>query len=233
MGNPQQTTGNGSGIKEPAGLIPSVIVLLAANLVPVYGVIVLGWKVFPIILLFWIENIIIGALNVLKMIFASPSSWGNWLGKIFIVPLFCIHYGMFTFVHGIFVLGLFGGAFRTGAPFPNIDTVLNLIRTDHLHWAILGLAVSHSVSFVANYLGRGEYRQASVTALMQQPYGRVVVMHITLLGGGFLLMAMHSPMAGLLVLVALKIFLDVRTHLKERRKFQAPQTSNVNAGACQ
>jgi hypothetical protein len=41
----------------------------------------------------------------------------------------------------------------------------------------------------------------------------------TILLGGFLMMALHSPVWGLLLLVALKIALDLRGHFAERRKF--------------
>ena len=59
---------------------------------------------------------------------------------------------------------------------------------------------------------------------MQQPYGRVVVLHLAILGGGFLIMALKSPTAGLVLLVVLKIILDVRSHWKERRR-AAPESS--------
>ena len=54
---------------------------------------------------------------------------------------------------------------------------------------------------------------------MQQPYGRIVVMHVAILGGGFLMLALHSPTVGLLLLVALKITFDLRGHFAERKKF--------------
>ena len=92
---------------------PSVIALVLANLVPVFGVLFLHWEVFPLMFLFWSENAIIGVLNVLKMLTANPESPVSWAGKLFIIPFFCVHYGMFTFVHGIFVIALFGGGLTT------------------------------------------------------------------------------------------------------------------------
>jgi hypothetical protein len=51
---------------------PSVIALLLANLVPVFGVLFFHWEVFPLMFLFWSENVIVGAFNVLKMLCAAP-----------------------------------------------------------------------------------------------------------------------------------------------------------------
>jgi hypothetical protein len=117
------------------------------------------------------------------------------------------------------ILTLFGGGFKHGAPFPNFDTVWQMFSEYHLQWAVLGLALSRAISFATNYLGNGEYKRASLPVLMQQPYGRIVVLHLAILGGGFLMAALHSPTIGLLLLVALKIALDVRGHFAERKKF--------------
>lgn len=201
---------------------PSVIALLVANLLPAFGVLMFDWEVFPLLFLFWGENVIVGGFNVLKMLFAAPANPLGWAAKLFMIPFFCFHYGMFTFVHGVFVVGLFGGQFRQGAPFPDGGIFWRLTQENHLGWTFLGLAVSHGISFATNYLGKGEYQRASVPMLMQQPYGRIVVLHLTILGGGFLMMALHSPASGLLLLVALKTGLDLRGHLKERKKFATP-----------
>jgi hypothetical protein len=200
-------------------LRPSVLALIAANAVPLLGVLGFGWKIFPLLLLFWFENWIIGAFNVLKMILASPDDRKGWAKKMFLVPFFSFHYGMFTLVHGVFVIGLFGGQFRSSAPFPGLTTVFQLIIEEHLAWGILGLTISHGISFGMNYLHEGEYRRASLDALMFQPYGRIVVLHLTVLSGGLLMTVLGSPWVGLLVLVILKIALDVSAHLKERRRF--------------
>jgi hypothetical protein len=198
-------------------LRPSALVLVLANLGPVYGVLFLGWKVFPIIFLFWLENLVIGGLNVFRMLLADPANKPVWLLKAFIIPFFCIHFGLFTFVHGIFVIGFFGGMFRAGAPFPDGDIVIGFIREYRLSWAIIGLAASHAISFAVNFIGDGEYLKANPIKLMQQPYGRVIVLHITILAGGFLVTILQSPIVGLLLLVALKIGLDLRSHLREHR----------------
>src|SRR6188472_645744 len=46
--------------------------LIAANTLPLFGVLFFGWDTFSIVFLYWVENVIIGAVNVLKMITCSP-----------------------------------------------------------------------------------------------------------------------------------------------------------------
>jgi hypothetical protein len=195
----------------------SVIVMIITNLVPIYGVLFMGWQVFPVMFLFWIENVIIGVFNVLKMLVASPDNAGQWVGKAFLIPFFCFHYGMFTLVHGIFILVFFGGYMHQGAVMPGISDVFSLIFSLQIGGAVLALILSHTVSFVTNYIGAGEYKTAGLAELMAQPYGRVVILHLTIIFGGFLVMALGSPVAGLILLIALKTFVDIKAHLKQHK----------------
>src|SRR4051812_39197593 len=59
----------------------SAYVLIAANALPLFGVLFLGWDAFSIVLLYWTENVVIGAINVLKMITCAPDPnllvWGD------------------------------------------------------------------------------------------------------------------------------------------------------------
>jgi hypothetical protein len=55
---------------------------------------------------------------------------------------------------------------------------------------------------------------------MFQPYGRVVILHITIIIGGFLSVFLGSPLVALLFLIILKIVIDIATHLREHRKYR-------------
>lgn len=46
--------------------------LIAANVLPLFGVVFFGWDAFSIVALYWFENVVIGAINVLKMIACNP-----------------------------------------------------------------------------------------------------------------------------------------------------------------
>lgn len=189
--------------------------LVAANLVPLAGVVFWGWNVFALILLFWMENVVVGVLFALRLLCAGPADAAPWAGKLFLVPFFCFHYGMFTAVHGTFVFLLFAGG---GYPVDGLQLLAPALRAaaDYELWLPIGaLAASHLFSFAWNYLYRGEFRRVQLSRLMMQPYGRVVVLHVAILFGGIAATALGSPVWALLVLVALKIGLDLRAHLKE------------------
>lgn len=192
----------------------SVWTLIGSNLIPLYGVLVHGWEVFPIMLLFWSENVVIGVMNVARMVVAQGEGTPG-AGKAFMIPFFCVHYGIFTLVHGVFVFALFGGAFE-GHDNP-FGTALHTLDGMNLWLPFLALVASHVVSFFTNFIGHGEYKTRSLGALMAAPYARVVILHITILGGGFLAMSLGSPAWALAILVVLKILVDLGAHLFEHR----------------
>jgi hypothetical protein len=204
------------GISLLQRLRASTLALLTANLMPLLGVLVLDWNVTPIMIYYWTENLVIGFYNVLKMRRAQGSVAGSGTtmnnrpvqqsDRRAMIVFFIVHYGMFTLCHGIFVLVMFGARFK------------GLLSESGM--ALLFLTVSHGISYRRNFIGRGEYQRVAFTTLFWQPYSRVVVMHLTILGGGAWAQAKGSPIYALLVLVTLKTLIDLALHLLERKKFR-------------
>jgi hypothetical protein len=196
---------------------PTATALLLANLIPLAGVLAFDWDVFALVFLFWLENVVVGGFNVLRMFWVQRGAERTPLAKVVVIPFFCFHYGMFTAVHGVFVFALFGSGF-SGDLFPSVQMVMQVID-EHALWVAVGaLVLSHAFSFVRNYVSEGEYRRVTLQQLMSQPYARVVVLHIAIIGGGFLVMALGAPVLGLLLLVVLKVAVDVSAHLREHAK---------------
>jgi hypothetical protein len=211
-------------------LRPSVIALVLSNLVPVFGVLALGWDVFPILLLYWLENVVNGFYNVLRMAWCTDKTSGGWGLKLLLIPFFCVHYGGFCAGQGFFVVLFYGMKLYWGDlfhlptpipdPLPSFAIVWQLVRESQLGWVLSGLLISHGVSFVTNYLRRGEYRRAHlVRDLLFGQYSRVIVFNLVIMFLGFGIMWVGSPSYALVVLVLLKIHLDLGAHLAERAKY--------------
>jgi hypothetical protein len=203
---------------------PSAYVLLATNAIPLVGVVLHNWTVFQVLLLYWSENVVVGGFNVLRMLAAQPKSEITWAGKLVLIPFFIVHYGMFTFVHGMFVVGLFGGGATRLGGF-SYHTLLSAVSGAGLTVPVAALVASHGFSFFHNYLAGGEYQRVLLPQLMFQPYGRIVVLHLTVLLGGFLVMALGSPVAAIVLLVGLKTAIDLGAHLRERVKLGGRNSS--------
>jgi hypothetical protein len=161
------------------------------------------------------------------MLVSSPTKPASWITKVFMIPFFCFHYGMFTLGHGIFVFAFFGDYLTSGGSPLNDDSVLEAIGDFQIVWAFLALFLSHAISFAVNYIGKGEYKQADLNTLMFQPYIRIVIMHVTILAGGFLVQSLGSPIFALLILIVLKTFIDIQTHLREHKKYNEKKEGNT------
>jgi hypothetical protein len=100
-----------------------------------------------------------------------------------------------------------------------IEVVRHVLSIAPPEWllAFAALVVSHGISLVLNYFRGGEYRDQELKALMVAPYKRIVILHVAIIGGGFGVMALGSPLPLLVVLVALKLGLDVWLHRREHR----------------
>jgi len=273
----------------------SAIALIVANAIPLIGVLFFGWSLLTILVLFWLENGIVGFWNVPRIILARESlidsvpdmvreagldqedpaaaaklearlrnaqgsiarvqtssgqvidvgatilSRFGSVGGFVLSGFFLIHYGMFWFVHGIFVFALptFFGASRSdcigGTPdlppgfpldpgFPSIgacSTPFGEVVWSNVAIAAGALFLSHGASFFLNYLGKREYLTTSPIRQMFAPYGRVVVLHLTILIGAFAVAILGAPIGALVVLVVLKTAFDLRLHLRQQRRAQA------------
>lgn len=139
------------------------------------------------------------------------------LGSFYMVPFFILHFGGFMLGHLVFIVFL-------TSTFPNQDFVYIrdfAVVFSGLKIGIISLFLSHGFSFLLNFIIKGEHRTTTIGALMTQPYGRVVMMHISIIIGGFLTMALGSSVGLLLMLVVLKTVIDAFVHLKERAKFNS------------
>jgi len=161
-------------------LTASVIFLIAMNAIPVFGVFAFGWDVGTLLLLYWLESVVIGLLNVPKMLSCqgsdSPNNFRRSTGSlIFLCVFFLFHFGGFSFGHYMFL-----DSFFTSVP-PLTSLASEIFSAQALLISMLGLWISHIFSMFKNFYGKGEYKTRSANKQMFIPYGRVFVMHIVII----------------------------------------------------
>ena len=122
---------------------------------------------------------------------------------------------MFTAIHGVFVFDMLGGKRYDVQGLWVLEPAARAAADYGLWLPVAVLVASHFFSFAWNYLVRGEFRRAKMSELMTKPYVRVVVLHVAIILGGIGAMALGSPLWALLVLLAMKIGLDLKAHVKE------------------
>lgn len=197
------------------------------NLIPLAGVFWFGWDVSVIIFLYWLENVIIGLLNIPKILScragpkAAPQRRESFGSLIFLAVFFSFHYGMFCYGHYRFLS-------ETYDTLPEWGGIFSALFSPLLFWSLLGLTLSHITSMFVNFYGRGEYKTRSANTQMFMPYSRVVILHVVIVFGGALAVAMGQGLAMLVLLVAIKIGFDLAAHLvehSEKESLIAPSVS--------
>jgi hypothetical protein len=170
--------------------------ILIVNAIPLIGVLWFGWSVFEVLFLYWFENVAIGISHALRMEISTRTN--KVAGGRSTTTFFMLHYGLFTFVHGVFVVTFFGviagGFSEVGQGF--LGPVLAIMG-----WQAVFLAID--AIRTKGFHGR------TPDDLMFEPYPRVLALHITVLAGGWLIDGMGSPVWALAILVGIKTAFDL------------------------
>ncbi|MDZ4869209.1 MAG: DUF6498-containing protein [Alphaproteobacteria bacterium] len=170
--------------------------ILLVNAIPLIGVLWFGWSVFEVLFLYWFENVAIGITHALRMEISTRTN--TVADGRSTTTFFMLHYGMFTLVHGVFVITLFGvvaGGLRDIGP-GFLAPVL----------AIIGWQIAFLILDTIRTQG---FQGRTPDALMFEPYPRVLALHITVLAGGWLVGEMGSPIWALAILVGIKTAFDL------------------------
>lgn len=180
--------------------------ILAGNLIPVFGVAFLGWDAAQILLLFWAENIVVGLLTLPRILAAKGDRSGQEGSPAANGCFFVVHYGVFCIGHLVFALSLAGDFARTDGQ----GDVWTRTFGDGGFWlAVLAIAVLHVISQIRDWWVKRAWRDASPMLEMFRPYGRIVVLHVTVLFGAWLMLALHAPAWTVLLLCLGKTVLEV------------------------
>lgn len=193
--------------------------LVASNLVPVLGILLLDWSLFSVLFFYWLESAVVGIFNIPRMLMAGStgeSGAGGGKHRTAGVMFFLVHYSGFMAGHGVFIFALFEPA---------------VIDLSAVVLGFVSLGISHGISFAVNYVGRKEYLNTTFSEQMLAPYQRIMVMHITIIALGFIISLFGTSVLCMVLLVLVKIVIDLVAHFREHlrlgtyRGVQEPNSS--------
>ncbi|RLD80207.1 MAG: hypothetical protein DRJ10_07750 [Bacteroidetes bacterium] len=189
----------------------SVLTLIVVNLFPILGVIIFGWDIFEVVMLYVIETIIIGTYNVIKMLFVKGDK------KRFTIMFFIIHYNFFILIQSIFVIVLIGGD-NDGNMGPDVGqgfhNLFSLFSFRDFKIAVLLMVISQGIAVYKHFIKPKLYQHADLEKLMMEPYKRIFVQQFMAIGGSFIVMMLQAPMGFLIILILMKTFFDLRAYHK-------------------
>lgn len=193
---------------------PSIAGAFLVSLLPLVGFFLWGWTASVLVLVYWLENLVIGVFALLRMTASVAPLGAPGLGVLaFAGPFFILHFGGFCTGHGAFIM-LLANAGPAGGPLPEgLDLgamVKAAIGAAPGVGATMGvIAAWKGILFLGQFLRRGDYLTTNPIAEMFRPYSRIVTLHLAIFAGFLGLVALGEPAWGMLILIGLKTAYDV------------------------
>ncbi|RZT66443.1 hypothetical protein EV140_0089 [Microcella alkaliphila] len=219
----------------PTRLAPRILTIAIYTLLPIAGVLFFGWDWREVIILYWLENVALGVAMVIRMLrtIADPGTDPLVIngrpinpGPIAVIGMtifFCFHYGLFTIGHGVFVFSIAAGAFSMGASNDGNSLAgpdaLSLATIDWLG-VFLVFAVGGLIQLAMAAFGPLGPKRGG--ALMMSAYPRIFVLHLTIIGGAFLIASLGWPPIAALLLIGMHGAVDAVAIVRANRAHREP-----------
>ena len=231
---------------------PSTLILLAANLVPLVGVLGWGWDAFVLLVLYWLETAVIAFWTVVRIATTPRDALGDikFQGSdkpgapLGLALFFTLHAGIFMGVHFMFLWTLFAGQWArkihgpreffdqiivgTGLWIPLL--VLFLVRGGLMMFDTFEPRLRRMFRIAPS---RGPQAAAAVTpaeASLFGLYARIFVMQFTILAGAWVALLVGAAGAYAL-LVLLKTGIDVAFQVNGDRIYAALKAKAKDASS--
>jgi len=221
-----------------------LIALVLVNMIPVVGVLFFGWDPFVIVALYWAESIIVGFYALLKFIFA-PIRIVSIRQKLIGIPIFLWFFGWFISGLGVAIIFFFlvfpieflheqswplplpeDDFFQVSWPGPlalfqlGIDSgrLMYYMMPQRAILVVFSMMISHGLSFIIDYILRGGRNYPNFRIHTGAPEVRILILHISIMIGGFLTLIFKPHVTILVCLVILKCLVDAKLYLSQQRK---------------
>lgn len=169
--------------------------LIAANMVPVFGVWFLGWDAVEAFIVYALETMIVGILTVGKLLVATFARGGDeWpangtitrqSGFVFVF-FFIFHFGLFALVQTT-IFSQTAGITPPGSHTLHFFLKWYTYINEDIAYMLAAFVISYLVKSFIPYLLNNEYKTTSFMMIMFQPYGRIFIQQFTVILGSMFL----------------------------------------------
>lgn len=217
---------------DPAHTYP-VVSLIFANIVTIVLAIFGSWDLATVFFIYWAQSVIIGVFSVVSILSADTMAIRGDLqrpidergGTEKVTPGFarfylCIMAGFFTLHYGLFHLGYY---------FFIVDSSLfgTVNLADPGIWLVCGLFFANHLYSHITYRHAGPKDYRFVNENFFSPYGRIIPMHLTIIFGSIIILAMQilgltTTLPVLVLFLILKTYSDINAHLIKHERETNP-----------
>jgi len=178
----------------------SNLLTVLCNLIPLAGMMWLGWGAFNLLAMYWFENWVVMLFTLCGVAILYKR------GAVRIAPREVSNVYAFYGVGGLMsgLLLFFGAPLFFGVPY-------DFWREPHMIWGVVGLSVSHAYVFLDDLsVGHPDRRRKSPGAIVNRAMKRVPPFVFAMVVGVLGFAALGSPWLGVVVLAVLKTAFEVR-----------------------
>lgn len=204
---------------------PLAWVSLAVDLLPIVAILAFGWGAAPLVALYWLENVIIGAVTLARMLATGVYRLQMFAVCLFAVPFFLAHYGLFCFGHGLFLREL---AQADASGYSSASLIEWALGAGAFMPLFAGaILLLNAVYFAVDYIGQGEARTSNPLIEMFRPYDRILVLHFALVLGALFAFGSDDPLIGVVLLLAIRIVYGLFLSMRRRTQRDAQLAEGV------
>ena len=159
-----------------------------------------------ILFAYFLETIIIGIFNALKMLWSIlyGRSKKSDFGLIF---FFLFHYGMFVAIQSVFGFAIFGirGNGIIKEPFHILENYWIILNLEDIQYALPAIIFTHLGKFVTDYIRNKKYQKFTAKEIMFKPYVRIFVQQFVVILS-FFFIVFDNGGAGIIAAILLIFF---------------------------
>ena len=190
--------------------------LIIVNLIPLYGVWFEDWNASQIFLVYCLETVIIGIINVLKMACVTlfvrkKDTWENGGSSTmqsgwFFIFFFIVHYGFFVFIQTQLFFSV-SGLIPDGSFIKNYSKIPGLLG-DNGKLMLLIFVAYYTLQNIFDFFLSGNYKTISMGRLMFEPYMRIFIQQFVVILGS-LFLGFGADKIFILIFIIIKIFFEL------------------------
>jgi len=168
-------------------------------------------KIEPYTILFgyFLETIIIGIFNIVKMILASKHD-GSGKSIWFLTPFFMFHYGMFVAIQSVFAFVIIGfsGKNVISEPFHLIDNYIAILSFEGMAYVLPLLFGTQLMKFVFDFVLPKKYLEFTASEIMVKPYARIFIQQFTVILAFLFMMFSNAGVIAAILLIFFRAIVD-------------------------
>jgi len=185
-----------------------IILLVLANLIPIYGVLFANWNSINVIYYYWLESLILGVFNIFKIY--KTANYHKISPRSFVLAFIIRYFGIVVIVGVVSILLIY----------INIGSKAFVFNLNYTFITLAMFLVSHGLSYKSNFIDGKEYEKANLVEQVSDLSHRIYAVVAIILFNAFMYSIFHEPIQGVAMLVFFKILFDIWLHLNEHDFYQ-------------